>query len=69
MTVDCMACLVALARGLPEGRTFVDERGIKHATLRGQHEYFVTCTVLQDFARPECFLIDWKRSQMVSYDR
>jgi hypothetical protein len=52
MTVDCMACLVALARGVPEGGTYIDKRGITHATLRSQHLDFLTCTVYPDPNHP-----------------
>ncbi len=45
MTVDCMACLVAMAKGLPEGGTSVDASGVTHATIRGQYRAFLTCTV------------------------
>lgn len=32
MTIDCMACLVALTQGWPENGTGKDPHGITHAT-------------------------------------
>lgn len=52
MTVDCMACLVALARGVPEGGTHIDVHGITHATVRSQYLNFLTCTVKPDPDHP-----------------
>lgn len=45
ITIDCMACLMALAKGQPEGGTHVDTDGITHATMRSQHRTVLTCTV------------------------
>lgn len=48
MTVDCMACLVAISRGLPEGGVYQDAGGVTHATMRSRHSTFITCTVCRD---------------------
>jgi hypothetical protein len=50
--VDCMACLVAMAKGLPEGGTHVDAGGVTHATMRAQHRTVLTCTVSIDPYNP-----------------
>lgn len=50
--IDCMACLVALARGLPEGGAHVDRRGITHATMRSQHLDFLACSIEPDPDHP-----------------
>lgn len=56
--IDCMACLVALTRGLSEGGTHVDTNGITHATLRSQHLDLFTCTIKPDPDHPGRILID-----------
>lgn len=69
MTVDCMACLVALARGLPGDGAFTDSKKITHATLRMQNLYFITCTIRPDPDRPGEALIDRFRTRTVQGDR
>lgn len=38
MTVDCMACLVALAKGFTGNATYTDINGVTHTTLK--HESY-----------------------------
>lgn len=68
-SIDCMACLVALARGLPEGGTYVDTRGVTHATLRTQHLDFITCATRLDPNNPGRALIDLTRCRMAPNER
>lgn len=67
--IDCMACLVSLAEGVPEGGSFKDCHGITHATIRMQYEYFLTCTVRPDPDDSRRALIDWARCRMVADER
>ncbi len=56
--IDCMACLVSIARGLPEGGTHT-ENDITHATMRTQSGHaFLTCTVRQDPLTPGRVLVN-----------
>lgn len=48
MIVDCMACLVALSKGLPKGGTHLDANGVTHATLRARYMAAITCTIRRD---------------------
>lgn len=43
--IDCMACLVALAKYFSAGGTHTDNSGITHATLRSQRGDILTCTI------------------------
>lgn len=51
VTVDCMACLVAMAKGEHSNSTYTDRHGITHATSRhssyGTHQA-LTCTFSKD---------------------
>jgi hypothetical protein len=43
--IDCMACLVAMAKGLPEGGAHRGVDGVTHSTLRSMGRSAITCTV------------------------
>lgn len=51
MTVDCMACLVALSRGEPSNATWKGPNGVMHATYRHPsyaRDQALTCTFRGD---------------------
>lgn len=43
--IDCMACLVALSKGLPDGGAHRGNDGITHATLRSMGRAALACTM------------------------
>lgn len=51
--IDCMPCLVVMARGVPSYGVHQDTYGITHATtsMMSGHN-FLTCTVQPDPRRP-----------------
>lgn len=69
LVIDCMACLVSLGQGVPEGGVFVDKHGIAHATVRSQHLVFFACTVRLDPNNPGRLLIDWAHARGGRNDR
>lgn len=57
MTVDCMACLVALSRGVPAGGAHRGDDGITHATLRTQTRAALACTMRRDSRNRELWSV------------